>query len=350
MTNTGFRLSPPTTPAGAVVHGNRISLQGDVFHYQDSIRDTVSPDLCSVSSWLSEPRRGVRMADVTFRPTRDVEFEFLDMRQLSLTLIMDTGCRGGVRGTPVHFEARTGDMFLISPSQHGQRNPFLAFDSGKRYQMLSFSFDHGLFESLIEDLRITLPSTLQGRLYVPETLLLDRRTVHSKVGSLFAEIRSFRHGGIARELFMQSKASELLIEYCLVLKAGLPRRRELSRTHQQKVQEAKAIILSKLNRAITTRELARMVGVNECTLKRAFREVHGVSVHAFQTEARLQHARTQLMSSDARVAEIAYDLGFAHQSHFTAVFRKRFGMPPKTFQRRYGGTRAPDALATQTGG
>lgn len=335
MNGMGVETSRQSRAADIFVRGSTISLRGDVFAYEDRIVDVVPPDLCTISAWMAELRRGVRIVDVTFKAARDVEFEFLDLRRLSLTVFLGSSCRGGVRDTPVRFLAETGDIFLISPIKTGKRSPFFTLESGKRYQMLSYFFDDGVFESLLDDLGVTLPSSLQGRLYLPETALLDRRGVHSRVQSLFEEIRGVSLKGMGRELFLQSKACELLIEYCLLLKGRSSERAPLTRSQTQKAFEAKAILLERLNRPTTIGHLARLVGLNECSLKRAFRQVHGISVHAFQMEARLQRARAQLMSSDGRLAEIAYDLGFAHQSHFTAAFRKRFGLPPRSFQRRY---------------
>jgi AraC-like DNA-binding protein len=46
----------------------------------------------------------------------------------------------------------------------------------------------------------------------------------------------------------------------------------------------------------------------------------------------MDKAKLLLWSSEKPVSEIAYDLGFAHPSHFNKIFKNRSGMSPKEFR------------------
>lgn len=59
---------------------------------------------------------------------------------------------------------------------------------------------------------------------------------------------------------------------------------------------------------------------------------YGTSFSAFVTEIRLITAQYQLMRTDERVSHIAYGVGFASLSHFSRLFRARFGVPAKTMR------------------
>jgi AraC family transcriptional regulator len=50
------------------------------------------------------------------------------------------------------------------------------------------------------------------------------------------------------------------------------------------------------------------------------------------TGARVREAERRLRARQMSVAEVAFSLGFASQSHFTAVFRRLTGTTPKCYQ------------------
>jgi AraC family transcriptional regulator len=52
---------------------------------------------------------------------------------------------------------------------------------------------------------------------------------------------------------------------------------------------------------------------------------------------RIDRASEQLVTGDLPLAEIALAAGFADQSHFSNVFRRRTGMSPSRFRRETRG-------------
>lgn len=67
---------------------------------------------------------------------------------------------------------------------------------------------------------------------------------------------------------------------------------------------------------------------------------YGTSFNGLLTEMRLVTAEYQLLRSDERVSQIAYAVGFASLSHFSRLFRARFGIPAKTYRRLRGASSA----------
>ncbi|HEX2219149.1 MAG TPA: AraC family transcriptional regulator [Gemmatimonadales bacterium] len=80
-------------------------------------------------------------------------------------------------------------------------------------------------------------------------------------------------------------------------------------------------------------ELAGAVGVHPVTLARAFRRSFGCTVGEYLRRLRIERATEQLAGGDTPLAEIALAAGFADQSHFSNVFRRRTGMSPSAFRR-----------------
>jgi AraC family transcriptional regulator, mar-sox-rob regulon activator len=83
-----------------------------------------------------------------------------------------------------------------------------------------------------------------------------------------------------------------------------------------------------LGRVIYLEELAVYSGYSLWHMQKIFKEVTGVSPGKYIRERRLAGAAYQLRSSDSTIFDIALDFGFGSQSHFTYMFRKRYGITP----------------------
>lgn len=57
---------------------------------------------------------------------------------------------------------------------------------------------------------------------------------------------------------------------------------------------------------------------------------HGTSFSALVTETRLVAAHYQLIRTNDRISQVAYEVGFSSLSHFSRLFRARFGVTAKT--------------------
>jgi len=80
-------------------------------------------------------------------------------------------------------------------------------------------------------------------------------------------------------------------------------------------------------------ELARLAGMSRYQLIRAFRAATGMTPHAWQLNRRVNRARERLAAGDG-LADIAYRLGFADQSHFQRVFKAHAGVTPARYRVR----------------
>jgi PAS domain S-box-containing protein len=93
-------------------------------------------------------------------------------------------------------------------------------------------------------------------------------------------------------------------------------------------------------------ELAREAGVSARQLQRRFLELFGVGVKEFALRARIQRAAELLRGGDAPLSRIALDAGFCDQSAFTRQFRRRTGLTPARYRRRW----SRDILSGPSGG
>ncbi|MDD1017041.1 AraC family transcriptional regulator [Pseudomonas rubra] len=83
--------------------------------------------------------------------------------------------------------------------------------------------------------------------------------------------------------------------------------------------------------SLSLAELASSVGMGRYQLIRAFRAATGLTPHAWQLNLRINRARQWLRQGED-MADIAYRLGFADQSHFQRVFKAHAGVTPGMYR------------------
>jgi len=104
------------------------------------------------------------------------------------------------------------------------------------------------------------------------------------------------------------------------------------RQHRDHAEQAREILAVEFACSGTVAGLAARVGVSAFHLCRVFHRHTGLTLHAYRTELRLRHALERLPETDAGVTPVALDAGFSSHSHFTAAFRRTFGLTPSAFR------------------
>lgn len=96
---------------------------------------------------------------------------------------------------------------------------------------------------------------------------------------------------------------------------------------------AKKIIESRLTEPPSLSQLSAELGTNENYLKKYFKLCYGTTIYGYVTKVRMQKARSLLVQGDRPVNEISRFLGYNNPAHFSASFKKHFGVKPKAIQR-----------------
>lgn len=82
-------------------------------------------------------------------------------------------------------------------------------------------------------------------------------------------------------------------------------------------------------------ELALAASVHPAHLARVFRQYEHCTPGEYVRRLRISKARTRLLASHAPIVEIAHELGFSDQSHFTRSFRAETGITPGEYRRLF---------------
>lgn len=97
---------------------------------------------------------------------------------------------------------------------------------------------------------------------------------------------------------------------------------------REKVLKAREILIQNIGEPITIKALSRKVAMNECYLKKGFKEMFGTTIFDFYQSQRMEHAKYLLYEKGLSVTEVSALLGYSSISHFSTAFKKHTGLKP----------------------
>lgn len=270
---------------------------------------------------------GLVLARSLYHPLRDLVEESVNT-DASRTLVITLGLSGqsgyvARDGTTLRFGAGHTTVAAFSGS-HGERR--YAADQPVRQLRLLLSgeaLDRYVGTELSERLtRVRGVRQLDHYRSTPASLAQARRLAHPPAGRAT--------DALDLHIGMLSLAA-LELRHLAPEPQAAPRH---SDDDLARLERARDLLASQMDRDITLAYLAGAVGLNEFKLKQGFRDVFGTSPHRMLLELRMRRAFT-LLETGCHVAQAGYQVGYAHSSNFSAAFSRFFGRSPKSvFGRR----------------
>jgi AraC-like DNA-binding protein len=100
------------------------------------------------------------------------------------------------------------------------------------------------------------------------------------------------------------------------------------------VERARAYLQNRPTQSVTLPELGAIAGVTVSYLVRSFSRAVGLPPGSYHAQVRLARAR-RLLAEGRSVTWVAYECGFADQSHLSRRFKECHGVTPRAFQEQY---------------
>jgi AraC-like DNA-binding protein len=193
-----------------------------------------------------------------------------------------------------HFTATFLHQFVHNVKTNNKKDELLAFKH-------------------IDNFTKTFPLSIKKR------LTLDALLNHSYSGSL-------------ENIFVNAKIHELLVyslERIVEEKEAVFTCKFLADERgKESIYQAREFLLQHIGDPITIKELSRKVAMNECYLKKGFKEVFGTTIFDFYQQQRMEHAKYLLYEKSLSVTDVSALLGYSSISHFSAAFKKHTGLKP----------------------
>jgi AraC-like DNA-binding protein len=144
--------------------------------------------------------------------------------------------------------------------------------------------------------------------------------------------------GVTKRFYLEAKALELmamLIAHEIEIGGGNCKPHKLKSDVVDRIHYARDILRQNLNNPPSLSQLARQVGLNECTLKRGFRSCFNTTVFGYLHNYRLEQAWQMLEAGTWKVGEVARIVGYRDFTAFGRAFYKKFGILPRDCIKKY---------------
>lgn len=240
-------------------------------------------------------------------------FPDLYFRQTFLFFI-ESGSKRVVDSQKSELIAETGDLLLFPPESMVtmENRPVME----NNYRALGIAYSNDSVLSVFPESSTSSTSDIQiirSEKYHPELLVpLIQETMHDK--NLPEALRNHR-----------------LMEPLIWLKHQgfqAPAMRE-----ESLLGRVRKLIETDLSHSWSSEEVAASLAMSESTMRRHLaKENQGFSKILLNT--RLEYGLALLQTTTSNVSEIAYDCGFKTPSHFADLFKKRFGLQPRSIRQK----------------
>ncbi|MFZ4764941.1 MAG: helix-turn-helix transcriptional regulator [Roseimicrobium sp.] len=107
---------------------------------------------------------------------------------------------------------------------------------------------------------------------------------------------------------------------------------QTSDTEPEAVRRARHYIMNHLTSPLALEEVASHAGVSPFHFCKIFKRATSMTFTDFVNRARVEHAKRLLLKPQARITEVAYDVGFQSLSQFNRSFRRVTTLSPTEFR------------------
>lgn len=100
------------------------------------------------------------------------------------------------------------------------------------------------------------------------------------------------------------------------------------------IAKARRYIHQHLDESLPLGAVAHEAGLSESHFCRLFKEATGLTLTDYVNRCRIEHAKKELLKSDRRVSEIAFEVGYQSLSQFNRSFARIVGQSPTLWRRK----------------
>lgn len=271
----------------------------------------------------------------------------LDVMMMDFSLKRPTLVRGSNAPTPIElgfwqmgWDVRYRFDFgegVIQPNQVSLASIPMPFDGESLYPRderimgISLSIAPDVFWGWLTDQ--PLPQPLHEGLTDPAQVAIYQRQIPAALQLPLAQLRNATWQGAMSRLYIEAKVMEIVALYANHLTAETPSDQpNLTHDDIERLHQAKAMLLSRLDDPPSLLELARAVCLNDYKLKVGFKAVFGATVFGMLYDHRMAQARDLIESRHYSITEVALKVGYRSPSAFSAAFKRKYGVTPSDVQ------------------
>ena len=139
---------------------------------------------------------------------------------------------------------------------------------------------------------------------------------------------------LSTNLQMEAKTIDFILYTIDKIKKSHNQKNSLDQNIINSLQKAKNIITTDYAQNLSIKEIAYRSAINECYLKKEFKNYYNMTVYEMIQKHRLEIAKV-LLQENISVKEVALQVGYKHSGHFSKLFNDFYGLSPSTYRKKF---------------
>ena len=221
-----------------------------------------------------------------------------------------------------HNMIYTPEIGSVNHVNGNQDMSFLHISIDKHFFMSMLSEEDIFGKKLLDDMNHQRPFSMSEK----------SLEITPRMQLLIAAILNCKEPKPMQNLLIQSHVLELVALELGQFRGAAIGNQEIALDDLEKLHRLKLYIDTNYLESHSLDSLSRLFMLNEFKVKKGFKQLYGTTVFAYIKEMRMQHAARLLQDTTATMDEIAFAVGYEHAHHFTAAFKKYFGLTPSVYK------------------
>jgi AraC-like DNA-binding protein len=118
-----------------------------------------------------------------------------------------------------------------------------------------------------------------------------------------------------------------------------------SKLAQWRLKRVIDYVEARLDESVSLADVASSAGLTRMHFAAQFRAATGLRPHEYLLRRRIERAQEMLLGTAMSLVEVALSVGFQTQAHFTSVFKRYAGQPPRAWRESRGIHIGPTAIS-----
>lgn len=147
-----------------------------------------------------------------------------------------------------------------------------------------------------------------------------------------ALLASERIGGSYAQLYAESVSIAIVARLLGLCQVDAPERRKVAELAKWRLKRAIEYMEGGLAESVSLADIASAAGLTRMHFAAQFKAAMGLRPHEYLLRRRIERAQEKLAGTNMSLVEVALSVGFQTQSHFTSVFTRMVGQPPRAWR------------------
>jgi AraC family transcriptional regulator len=142
-----------------------------------------------------------------------------------------------------------------------------------------------------------------------------------------------RVGGSFGHLYADSVSTAIIARlFASANRITKPKRRQVRELARWRLQRAVDYLEAHLDQPVSLADVASSAGFSRMHFAAQFKAATGLRPHEYHLRRRIECAQERLLGTGMSLVDVGLSVGFQTQTHFTTVFTRYVGQPPRAWR------------------